>query len=208
VKLYAYWRSSASWRARIALAWKNVSYELIPVNLLEQAQRKDEYRALNPMAQLPTLELDDGRRIAQSLAIIEYLEETIPEPALLPRDPYLRARARQLAEIVNAGIQPLQNLSVFDEVEKLGGRRIPWAQHFVSVGLDALQSTAQPGPFLAGDAVSIADLCLVPQLYNARRFKLDVTRWPQLLRVEENCLRLAAFQGAHPDRQPDAVVEK
>jgi maleylpyruvate isomerase len=205
MKLYAYWRSSASWRARIALGLKGVAFEYVPVNLAEREQRQETYRSVNAIGQVPTLVLDDGRHIAQSLAIIEYLEETIPQPPLLPRDPYLRAMTRQLAEIVNSGIQPLQNTSPLAAIEALGGSREEWAQRWITEGLDALARTAAPhmGQFLVGDTVTMADVCLVPQLYNARRFKLDAARWPSLTRVEEACMRLDAFVAAHPDRQPD-----
>jgi maleylpyruvate isomerase len=205
MKLYAYWRSSASWRARIGLAWKKVPYDYVAVNILKQEQRQETYRSVNAIGQVPTLELDDGRLVAQSLAILEYLEETVPEPPLLPRDPYQRAMARQLAEIVNSGIQPLQNTGVLDAAVELGTTREAWARRWIGEGLDALMRTAAPhaGQFLVADAVTIADVCLVPQLYNARRFGLDMARWPLLVRVEEACAQLAPFQTAHPDRQPD-----
>ncbi len=212
MKLYAYWRSSASWRVRTALAFKNVQYEYIAVHLIKDGgeQNRDEYRALNPMAQVPTLVLDDGRALSQSLAIIEYLEETIPHPPLLPRDPYLRARARQLAEVVNSGIQPLQNTYPLQHVKSLGLNNEEWAQHFITRGLDALQTSAEAsaGRFLVGDEVSIADVCLVPQLFNARRFHIDMARWPLLTRIETACNELPAFAAAHPDRQPDTVKSK
>jgi len=205
MKLYAYWRSSASWRARIALAWKQVPYDYVPVNMLKQEQRQETYRSVNAIGQVPTLELDDGRRLAQSLAILEYLEETIPQPPLLPRDPYQRAVTRQLAEIVNSGIQPLQNTGVLEAIVELGTTREAWARRWIGDGLDALMRTAAPhaGQFLVADTVTIADVCLVPQLYNARRFGLDVARWPLLARIEAACNDLDAFQTAHPDRQPD-----
>jgi maleylpyruvate isomerase len=207
MKLYAYWRSSASWRARIALAWKQVDYTYVPVNMLKAEQRQEIYRSVNAIGQVPTLELEDGRHIAQSLAIMEFLEETVPEPPLLPREPFLRAVARQLAEIVNSGIQPLQNTSVLEAVAALGVTRESWSQRWIGDGLDALVRTAAPHArqFLVGDAVSVADVCLVPQLYNARRFGLDTARWPLLESVEEACMRLTPFQTAHPDRQPDKV---
>jgi maleylpyruvate isomerase len=210
VKLYSYWRSSASWRARIALAYKGVAYEYVAVHLIKDGgeQHGDAYRAVNPMQQVPTLELDDGRRISQSLAIIEYLEETAPRPALLPAEPYLRARARQLAELVNAGIQPLQNTGPLGELKARGVDAKQWAQHFIGRGLDALEASAAAtsGRFLVGDEPTVADVCLVPQLHNARRFGVDVARWPLLARVEEACARLQPFQMAQPDRQPDAVA--
>jgi maleylpyruvate isomerase len=209
VKLYGYWRSSASWRARIALNWKNVAYEYVPVNLLKGAQRDEAYRAINPMGQVPTLLLDDGRQLSQSMAILEYLEETAPRPSLLPSDPYLRARTRQLAELVNAGIQPLQNTETVRQLKSRGIDEKPWLQEFVGRGLDALEASAQPhaGQVLVGDEVSYAEVCLVPQLYHARRFELDLGRWPLLARVEEACARLPAFLNAHADRQSDAVPQ-
>jgi maleylpyruvate isomerase len=211
VKLYNYWRSSASWRVRIALNYKGVAYEYVPVSLVKDGgeQLRDEYRAVNPMAQVPTLVLDDGRQLSQSMAIIEYLEETIPTPPLLPRDPYLRARARQLAELVNSGIQPLQNTGPLRELKARGVDERDWGRHFIARGLDALQQSAQAtaGTFLVGDELSIADVLLVPQLNNARRFELDAARWPLLARVEEACAKLPAFQIAHAERQPDAVPQ-
>jgi maleylpyruvate isomerase len=210
VKLYNYWRSSASWRVRIALAYKGVAYEYVAVNILPAVGQNQEagYRALNPMAQVPTLVLDDGRQMSQSMAILEYLEETVPRPALLPADPYLRARARQLAEVVNAGIQPFQNLPTLKRFSEAGQDAKAVAADYIARGLGALEESAQAtaGAFLVGDAPSLADVCLVPQLNAARRFELDVARWPLLARVEEACMKIAAFQNAHADRQPDAVA--
>jgi maleylpyruvate isomerase len=206
MKLFNYWRSSASWRVRIALAYKNVAYEYVAVNLLEKANRADAYTAMNPIGQVPTLVLDDGRQLSQSMAILEYLEETVPRPSLLPADPYLRARARQLAEIVNSGIQPFQNLPLtarYNE-HKLDAKALVASD--IARGLDALQRSAEPhaGKFLVGNEPSFADVCLAPQLNAARRFGLDVATWPLLARVEEACNALPAFQIAHADRQPDA----
>ncbi len=210
MKLYSFWRSSASWRVRIALAFKGIAYEYVAVNLFKDGgeQRGDAYRSVNPMAQVPTLELDDGRRISQSVAIIEYLEETVPTPALLPADPYLRARARQLAELVNAGTQPLQNSGVLAEIEARGVDQKAWARQYIGRGLDALEASAREtaGRFLVGDQPSVADLFAVPQLQNARNFGLDAARWPLLGRVEEACVGLEAFAVARPEQQPDAVV--
>jgi maleylpyruvate isomerase len=212
VKLYGYWRSSASWRVRIGLAWKGLAYDYEAVHLIKDGgeQLAERYRAVNPMAQVPTLELTHGGRtvrLSQSLAILEFLEEIHPEPPLLPRDPYLRARARLLAEIVNAGIQPLQNLSVMREVKHLGGDEKAWAQRHIDRGLRALAASAAEtaGTYLVGDEVSIADVCLIPQLYGARRNGVDLGPLPLLTRVEAACMQLPAFQTAHADRQPDAT---
>jgi maleylpyruvate isomerase len=215
MKLYNYWRSSASWRVRIALAHKRIPYEYRAVHLARDGgeQYTPSYVAdINPMSQVPVLELDDlspPRRIAQSLAILEYLEERFPDPPLLPSDPWSRARARQLAEIVNAGIQPFQNSpSVLGYVKDvLHGDDKAWLQHFLARGLRALESTAREtaGTFLVGGQPSIADLCLVPQLYSARRFSVPLDAFPTLLRVEAACVALPAFASAHPDRQPDAA---
>jgi maleylpyruvate isomerase len=212
MKLYNFWRSSASWRVRIGLAWKGLSYEYVPIHLVRDGgeQHGEAYRAVNPMEQVPTLELDDGRRLSQSLAILEYLEETVPEPPLLPREPYLRAKARQLAEIVNAGIQPLQNTDTQAQLKSRGVDEKEWVRYFQARGLGALEASARAtaGRFLVGDAPSLPDLCLVPQLYHARRFHIDVAQWPLLVRVEEACMALEPFQIAHCDRQPDAVAGK
>src|SRR3954468_20196111 len=144
MKLYNYWRSSASWRVRIALAFKNVAYEYIAVNLVEKANTQDDYRALNPIGQVTTLVLEDGRQLSQSLAILEWLEETAPRPSLLPADPYLRARARQLAEIVNSGIQPFQNLPLISLYTEHGLAATDIVRGHISRGLDALQASAEP----------------------------------------------------------------
>jgi maleylpyruvate isomerase len=209
MKLHNFWRSSASWRVRIALAYKQLPYEYVAVNLRGE-QHGDHYRAINPMEQVPTLELDDGRRLSQSIAILEYLEETVPEPPLLPPDPYLRARARQLAELVNSGIQPLQNTYPQRMLKERGVDEREWVRHFITRGLAALAASAEAtaGKFLVGDAPTFADVCLVPQLSFARRFDIDGRAWPLLARVEEACMALPAFQSAHGDRQPDAVQGK
>ena len=207
--LYDYWRSSSGWRVRTALHYKGIPFERRVVNLIKDGggeQHGDAFRALNPSGQVPVLVTDDGRPIAQSMAIIAFLEEQFPTPPLLPTDPWRRARARQLAEMVNSGTQPLQNLPVLDHVQAKGIDRNEWAHHFIARGLAALEAAAQEtaGTFLVGDAVSIADAYLIPQLYNARRFKVDVSRLPTLLRVETACAALPAFAAAHPDAQSDA----
>lgn len=213
-RLYGYWRSSSSWRVRIALGLKGLAFETVAVNLLEQEQFRDAHRARNPMGQVPVLEVlgrDGGRpplRLVQSIAILEWLDESFPDPPLLPRDPDGRARVRALAEHVNSGIQPMQNAIVLRTLkEKLPGLEKEFARTFNERGLDALERAVQDGQagrFCHGDAPGLADCYLVPQLYSARRFGLDPSGWPTLLRIEEACLALPAFQAAHPDRQPDA----
>ncbi len=214
MKLYTYWRSTSPWRVRIALAWKGLPYEAEAVHLLADGGRQhgDAFRALNASEQVPLLELDergpDGRprRITQSMAIIEYLEERYPTPPLMPADPWLRARARQLAEIVNSGIQPHQNLGTTTKLAEVGGDRGLWLAHFIPRGLAVLERAAAEtaGAFLVGDAVTIADVYLVPQLYAARRFSVDLAPYPTLVRVEAACAALPAFAAAHADAQPDA----
>ena len=218
MKLYDYWRSSSAWRVRIGLHLKGVTYERRAVNLIAPGpiageQHAPAYTSLNPLGQVPLLELEAReagdspiRHIAQSMAILEFLDELFPQPPLLPADPLLRARTRQLAEMVNAGIQPLQNLSTTEYVKhELSGDAGAWCRHFVPRGLAALEAVAAPtaGAFLVGDAVTLADLYLVPQLYAARRFNVDLSVFPTLLRVETTCAALPAFIAAHPDQQPE-----
>lgn len=208
MKLYSYWRSSCSWRVRIALNLKGLSYEYEAVHLVRGGgeQHAEAYRRLNPLRQVPTLVTGDGTAITQSLAILEYLEETHPAPPLLPEGALARARVRQLAEVVNAGIQPVQNASVLKQLEAMGQDKQAWAASFIARGLAALEAMAREtaGAYLVGDAVSFADCCLVPQLYNARRWGVELTPYPTLTRVEATCQELEAFEAAHPDRQPDA----
>lgn len=211
IVLHNYWRSSASHRVRIGLGLKGLAFDYVSVNIVAGEQFADDYRARNPTAQVPTLEIieDDGteRRITQSLAILEYLDDRWLEPAILPRDPYLRARARSLAEIINAGIQPMQNLTTFKRVRALGGDDTAWVQPFMAEGIAAFAKAAEDvaGEFCVGDLPTIADCCLVPQLIAARRFQLDLTPYDRLLGIEARCLALPAFSGAMPHHQPDAV---
>jgi maleylpyruvate isomerase len=212
--LHNYWRSSASHRVRIALNLKKLPYEYVIVNIVKNDQHADAYRAKNPMAQVPTLEVteDDGtcHAITQSLPILEYLEERFTGPdsiAILPKDPYLRARTRGLAEIVNSGIQPLQNLTTTNQIKALGGDVATWVRPFIAAGLEAFARsvTDTAGAFCVGDSPTIADCCLVPQLASARRFGVDIIHHTQLLSIEARCLALPAFADAMPDAQPDAV---
>jgi maleylpyruvate isomerase len=212
VKLYGFWRSTATWRVRIALAHKGLPFEYEPVNLRKDGgeQNSEAFRAINPMRQVPVLELTEGghnQRLTQSMAILEYLEERFPAPPLLPQDRLLRAQARRLSELVVSGIQPLQNTSVQQWVrEELHADERAWTRHWVARGLEALEAAVaeSAGRFCVGDAVSFADLCLVPEMYFARRFSMDLSAYPTLSRVDAACAELPAFQAAHAEVQPDA----
>ncbi len=212
LRLHNYFRSSASYRVRIALALKNVPYEYVAVHLVKNGgeQLAAPHHGKNPMDQVPALELTlDGapRVIAQSVAIIELLDEVFPEPPLFPRDAFLRARTRELVEIVNSGIQPHQNLAPMRRIDQLAqGAGKLHAQHYNRLGLAAYEERVKEtaGAFSIGDAVSAADLFLYPQLTTARRFEIDLAPFPTLLAIEERCRALPAFQAAAPDKQPDA----
>jgi maleylpyruvate isomerase len=209
--LHSYWRSSASHRVRIGLQLKELAYDYVAVNILKHGQHADAYRAKNPMAQVPTLEIteDDGtvHAIAQSLPILEYLDERWPAHPLMPTDLLLRARTRALAEIINSGIQPLQNLTTTKKLVTAGVDDAAWVRGFISDGLAAFAklAAATAGQFCVGDAPTIADCFLVPQLASARRFNADIAALTQLLDIEKRCLALPAFARAMPDQQPDAV---
>jgi maleylpyruvate isomerase len=211
MKLWSYWRSSCAYRVRIALGLKQLPFEYAAVHLIKDGgqQHQPAFGALNPQRQVPVLELDDSGstvRLVQSIAIIEYLEERFPSPALLPQRPVERAHVRALAELVNSGIQPFQNTSTLAELKKRGVDTESWAQTFVARGLAALEELAKPraGSFLYGDTVTLADVYLVPQLYNARRLNVPYAHLPALVRAEKTCLALAAFDSARPEAQPDA----
>jgi len=208
VKLYSYWRSSCSWRVRIALNFKGIPHEIVPVHLVRAEHDQAEHRGRNPMGQVPVLAVDEGF-LSQSVAILEYLEERYPTPALLPADPWQRAQVRAVVETINSGIQPIQNMAVNRYVAAtFGGDAAAWNHHWIGRGLERLEQQVVPGPFAVGATPTFADLCLVPQLYNARRFGCAVEAWPNLLAVEAACLALPAFQAAHPDQQPDAEPTK
>jgi maleylpyruvate isomerase len=210
--LHSYWRSSASYRVRIALGLKGLAFEYAPVNIIKDGgeQKLAGYRAKNPMAQVPTLEVvDDAQRrsLPQSLPIMEYLEERWPTPRLLPDDLYLRARVRALAEIVNSGIQPMQNLPVMRKIAELGGDDKAFVRGFIADGLAAFAALAADvhGAFCVGDQPTIADCFLVPQLYAARRFGVDLSLLSALVAIDQRCAELPAFAAAAPDQQPDAI---
>lgn len=204
--LYDYYRSSAAYRVRIALNLKGVDYESRAVNLAEAEQKSDDYHALNPQGLVPMLEID-GHRLTQSLAIIVYLDQAFPDPPLVPRDPADGAHVRAMALAVACDIHPLNNLRVLKYLKnELGTSQQQvdgWYAHWIMEGLSALEAKAKigSGRFLFGDEPTIADVCLVPQLYNARRFDVPLENYPTLLGADKNARELDAFAAAHPDRQ-------
>jgi maleylpyruvate isomerase len=211
LRLYSYWRSSSSWRVRAGLALKALPFEIVSVNLATGEQHAEAHRARSPLGQIPVLEVEeDGRtlRLVQSMAILEWLDERFPEPPLLPADLAGRARVRALAEHVNSGIQPLQNALVLKMLkERLPGYEREWVRLHIARGLSGLERAVNDGGagrFCHGDRPGLADCYLVPQLYHARRYGVDVGPFPTLRRIEEACLALAPFQAASPERQPDA----
>lgn len=211
LKLYTYFRSSAAYRVRIALNLKGLAWEGIPVHLLRGGgeQFAPGYRALNPAGLVPTL-VEEGETLTQSLAIIEYLDETHPEPPLMPADALGRARVRAIAHAIASDIHPIGNLRVIGLLETLGvppEGRAQWRRHWVEQGFEAIeQLLASPatGRFCHGDTPTLADCCLVPQAFNARRFDIALDRWPTLRRIVDECATVAAFSRAAPGVQPDA----
>jgi len=213
MKLYTFFRSSASFRVRIALNLKNLSYDQIPIHLRRGGgeQFRANYQNINAQALVPTLE-DDGRYLIQSLAIVEYLEEKYPSPPLLPKAAADRAVVRSMALVIACEVHPIQNLRVLNyiknEYQQNDEQVNRWAQHWIELGLAALEQminapTAR-GTFCFGDTPTLADICLVPQLGNARRFGCDLSRYPKILSVEKACIVIPAFADAAPDKQPDA----
>ncbi|MCK9986548.1 MAG: hypothetical protein AzoDbin1_03020 [Azoarcus sp.] len=213
MKLYTYFRSSAAYRVRIALNLKQLDYEAIPVHLVRNGgeQRQADYLALNPAGLVPTL-IDDGNVLQQSLAIIEYLDEVHPQPALLPGSPAERARIRAIAQAIACDIHPVNNLRVLRYlVHELGvndAQKNAWYRHWIAIGLSAVESmlAADPrtGLFCHGDTPTLADCCLVPQVFNAQRFDCDLSAMPTVMGIVERCAALDAFQRAAPGQQPDA----
>jgi maleylpyruvate isomerase len=210
VKLYTYFRSSAAYRARIALNLKGLTVEMIPVHLQKEGglNRKPSYRAVNPQMKLPALQLDNGEVLIQSLAIIEYLDELHPNPPLLPRDPLGRAKVRALAQVIACDIHPLNNVGPLRYLKnELGQNQAQidaWYHHWILDGFEALEALLGPGPYSYGGEVTLADVCLVPQVANARRLKVPLDKFPKIVAADAACNRIAAFDKARPENQPDA----
>jgi len=212
MQLYSYFRSSAAYRVRIALGQKGVAFEYVPVHLVKGEQRDDRYRALNPQSLVPVL-IDEGRIITQSLAIIEYLEERYPNPRLLPGAPAERARVRSIALSIACEIHPLDNLRVLQYLVRTLGvseeAKNVWYRHWIDLGLSALESQLAndraTGTFCHGETPPLADICLVPQLANARRYNIPLDAYPTLTRIDSSCRALDAFAAAAPERQPDTA---
>ncbi len=211
IKLYSYFRSSSSYRVRIALGLKELDFTIEPVHLLKQGGEQffADFTQKNAAAKIPVLD-HDGLIIAQSMAILEYLEETFPTKPLLPKNPYQRALNRQLCEIINSDIQPLQNLSVLGRLTGTLGisedDKLKWVQHWIRLGLKSFETLAQKtaGQFSMGDQPTMADCFLIPQVYNANRFSVDLTPYPTIEKIQKNSLNWPAFQKAHPDQQIDS----
>lgn len=208
--LYTYFRSSAAYRVRIALNLKGLTAEMVPIHLQKQGglNRKPEYRAINPQMRVPALKLDSGDVLIQSLAIIEYLDEAHPQPALLPDDLIARAKVRALAQLTACDIHPLNNVGPLRYLKnQLGQAQAQidaWYRHWILDGFDALEALIEASPYACGKEVTLADICLVPQVYNARRFNVALERFPKIAAVEEACNQLPAFERARPENQPDA----
>lgn len=212
MKLYSYFRSSASYRVRIALNLKEVKVGQIPVNLLKAEQKSQEFGVKNPQRLLPVLEISDGKVLTQSMAIMEYLDELFPDThRLLPESPEARARVRAISQAIACEIAPINNLRVLNYLtQRLGvteDGKNTWVQHWIAEGFEAVETilshSTSTGKFCHGDSPTMADCCLVPQVFNARRFECNLTPYPTVMRIVESCEALSAFKLAHPSNQPD-----
>lgn len=207
MELYSYFRSTAAYRVRIALHLKKIDYRLTSVNLLKNEQKSDGYLAVNPMGLIPALRLDDGTVLTQSTAILEWLEETFTDVPLLPADPLQRARIRAMTNSIACDIHPLNNLRVLKYLAgELGvseDAKKAWYHHWIQLGFDALEQQMEHGAYAAGDSITMADVYLVPQVFNASRFDLAMDAYPKIMSVYQRCNEIAAFMNAHPDNQED-----
>lgn len=206
MELFSYFRSTSSYRVRIALGLKQLEYHYIAVNLLKGEQRQADFLAVNPQGRVPALKIDSGELLAQSPAIIEYLEEVYPQPALLPSDPVQRAQVRAVAALIGCDIHPLHNVSVLNQLRGLGHDEAQvnaWIAHWISQGLAAVEKLIGDSGFCFGEEPGLADVYLIPQLYAAQRFKVSLADYPRIRRVAALAEEHSVFINAHPDRQPD-----
>jgi maleylpyruvate isomerase len=209
VQLYSYFRSSAAYRVRIACNLKGLAFETIGIHLQKEGGQnlKPAYRAINPQGRVPALRLDSGELLTQSLAIIEYLDETHPQPPLLPRDPLARAKVRALAQLIACDIHPLNNTAVLTYLRhRMGQDKAAvqaWYEHWILEGFEAVEALIEPGPYAFGAQATVADICIVPQVANARRLNVPLNAFPKIVAVDAACLKLEAFDRARPENQPD-----
>jgi maleylpyruvate isomerase len=210
VKLYSFFRSSAAYRVRIALNLKGLAYETVGVHLSREGgrHRTPEYRAVNPQMRVPALALPGGEILIQSLAIIDYLDETYPQPPFLPSDPIERAKVRAFAQVIACDIHPLNNTAPLrylkHQLKHEQAEIDAWYAHWITTGFEALEELIRPGPYAFGAQVTLADICLVPQVANARRMKVPLDKFPKIVGAEAACQQLSAFEKARPENQPDA----
>jgi maleylacetoacetate isomerase len=210
VKLYTYFRSSAAYRVRIALNLKGLPYEMVAIHLTKEGgqQHQPDFHAINPQDRVPALKLSSGEVLTQSLAIVEYLDEIEPEPPLLPADALARAKVRAVAQMVACDIHPLNNLIALQYLKRTLKHEQPdidaWYHHWVIEGFKAIEAMIKPAPYACGAHVTLADVCLIPQVFNARRLKVPLEAFPKIVAVETACLKLPAFDKARPENQPDA----
>jgi maleylacetoacetate isomerase len=209
-RLYSYFRSSCSWRVRIALNLAGLEVEQVHIHLVKNGgeQHSQDYKKLNPLGQVPTLEMD-GLLLTQSVAIMEYIHDTHPEAHILPEDPAMKAKVRMITEMICSGIQPIQNLSVMQKHSQDQAERMAWSKYWITAGFRALEAVLQKtaGECCVGDTVTMADCCIVPQVFNAARFSVDMSEFPMIEKLNENLSSRPEFMAAHPTQQPDCPTE-
>jgi maleylacetoacetate isomerase len=208
MQLYSYFRSSASYRVRIALALKGLSYQTIAIHLVKGEHKQAPFISVNPQTRVPALKTDEGDVLIQSLAIIDWLDETHPQPPLMPTDPLLRARVRAAAHVIAMDVHPLGNTGPRNYLLKVLNLDLEtvdaWTRHWIEDGFSALEKLISPAPYSFGAQPTLADICLVPQIFNARRYKVDMAKFPKISAVDETCRKHPAFAAAAPAAQPDA----